>query len=192
MLNRPFKSVAELGAVFSGTPWRNLDFFTPESGSAALLDVFCVADATSSSSITAGKVNLNTRQALVLQSILSGAYKNHLSPATSVIDANGTATAALIAGNLVARTSDTLGNLGRGSGPLVNVADFVGKWISSAAVTGATVPFNISGANSYAGFSGLAATTASPLNTPPNLSYLLNQDAGTSAGYTTMVVQRYR
>ena len=42
ILNRPFRSVADLGYVFSGTPFKNLDFFTPESGYAGLLDVFCI------------------------------------------------------------------------------------------------------------------------------------------------------
>ena len=32
MLHRPFRSVAELGYVFSDRPWKNLDFFSPESG----------------------------------------------------------------------------------------------------------------------------------------------------------------
>ncbi|MEI9999208.1 MAG: hypothetical protein WDO13_08540 [Verrucomicrobiota bacterium] len=41
ILNRPFRSVAEMSYAFSGTPWKNIDFFTPESGSSALLDVFC-------------------------------------------------------------------------------------------------------------------------------------------------------
>ena len=76
ILNRPFRSVADLGYVFSGTPWKNLDFFTPESGYAALLDVFCTADSDDPDGLVAGKVNLNTRQVPVLQAILAGAYQD--------------------------------------------------------------------------------------------------------------------
>src|ERR1700761_7281691 len=41
ILNRPFQSVAELGYVHRGMPWKSLDFFTPQSADDALLDVFC-------------------------------------------------------------------------------------------------------------------------------------------------------
>jgi len=84
ILNRPFKMVAELGYVFSGVAWRNLDFFTPESGFAPLLDVFCLNETSDPLGRTAGKINLNTRQVPVIQSILSGmnnqgnAYKDEL------------------------------------------------------------------------------------------------------------------
>ena len=30
-----------MGYVFRDLPWKNLDFFTPESADAALLDLFC-------------------------------------------------------------------------------------------------------------------------------------------------------
>ena len=36
-LDRPFRSVGELAFVFAGTPWRQLDFGTPESGFSGLL-----------------------------------------------------------------------------------------------------------------------------------------------------------
>ena len=71
MLNRPFRSVAELGYVFSGTPWKNLDFSTPESGYSELLDVFCVNESDDPSGLVAGKVDLNTRQAPVLAAVLA-------------------------------------------------------------------------------------------------------------------------
>ena len=189
VLNRPFKSVAELGAVFSGTPWRNLDFFTPESGSAALLDVFAVGEVPSTA-MTAGKVDLNTRQAPVLQSIIAGSYQNALSPTTSQIPAAGiNASAQAVASAIVSRTTGT--NVA-GGGPFANLAEFVGRYNVTSAAAGATAPYNIDGGNSYVGFSGLAATPSTLVNTPPNLSYLLNQDASSAGGYTTMVVQRYR
>jgi hypothetical protein len=188
VLNRPFKSVAELGAVFSDTPWRNLDFFTPESGSAALLDVFCVRDTTPSSAISAGKVDLNTRQVPVLQSILAGSYLNALSPTNPLIATNtGKVTAQTIANTIVQRTQGT----NAGYGLYANIADIVGRWNSQVAIPNATSPFLIDGGKSYVGFSGLAATGTNPVQTPPNLSYLLNSDPSVP-GYTAMVVQRYR
>lgn len=121
ILNRPFRSVAELGYVFSGTPWRNIDFNSPESGGASLLDLFCVADTTSiGSPLVAGKVNLNTRQAPVLSAILAGAYKDETSPgsvAISPAEANNIASDTAI--GLLKTT---------GTAPLMNVSELVGKW----------------------------------------------------------------
>lgn len=76
ILNRPFQSVAEMSHAFRGTPWKNIDFFTPESGDAALLDLFTVIENTSQSPIVAGKVNANTRQIPVLKALLAGALKD--------------------------------------------------------------------------------------------------------------------
>ena len=40
VLNRPFRSVGELGYAFRDLPFKSLDFFTVESADAGLLDVF--------------------------------------------------------------------------------------------------------------------------------------------------------
>jgi hypothetical protein len=69
VLCRPFRSVGEIGYAFRDMPWKNIDFFTPESADAGLLDVFTVNDV----DMIAGHVSLNTRQAPVLQALLSGA-----------------------------------------------------------------------------------------------------------------------
>jgi hypothetical protein len=74
LLHRPFRTVAELGYVFRDVPWKNIDFFTPESGDAALLDLFCINETGDPNGMVAGKVNLNTRQAPVLTAIVSGGY----------------------------------------------------------------------------------------------------------------------
>jgi hypothetical protein len=178
--------VAELGYVSSGTPWRQLDFSTPESGFNTLLDVFCINDTDDSKALVAGKVDLNTRQAPVLQAILAGAYKDELSSSLTVVP-KGTASANTVATELIRRTSDVTGTLGSGSGPFRNVSELIGRWVSSVPAVGSS----IDGSQSYAGFSGLAATTDTPKQDPPNLSYILSQDT-TSAGYTGQVVQRYR
>jgi hypothetical protein len=73
ILNRPFRNVGELGYAFRDLPWKNLDFFTANSADAGLLDIFCTSE---QPAMTAGKANLNTRQAPALQAIISGAIKN--------------------------------------------------------------------------------------------------------------------
>lgn len=69
VLQRPFQSVAELGYVFRDVPWKTLSFFDATSPDAALLDLFSVTD---EPVVTDGRVHLATRQAPVLQSLLSG------------------------------------------------------------------------------------------------------------------------
>jgi hypothetical protein len=134
MLNRPFRSVAEMGAAFRGSPWKHVDFFLPESADAALLDVFCITEPppltvtggsvalAASPPLIAGKVNLNTRQEPVLRAMLAGALKDEtgttgkLSPAS-----NGEATRAAQA--LIDRTTGTK----PWQGPLANNAELVGR-----------------------------------------------------------------
>jgi hypothetical protein len=136
ILHRPFKNVAELGYVFSDTPWKNIDFFTPQSGDNALLDLFCTHDPTANSPLVAGKVNLNTRQPLVLQAVLSGAYRDETAnlaspPAYSLPPLTAIETGS-IASALVAITTGTA----VGSGPLTNVGDLVGVPVSSGTSLG--------------------------------------------------------
>ncbi len=192
ILSRPFRTVGELGYVFSGTPWRNLDVSTPESGFSALLDVFCINDTEDPNGLVAGKVNLNTRQAPVLQAILAGAYEDEYGAAPSLSATSGAASVSVIANALVQRTSDITGALGTGSGPLQNLSEIVGKW------TGPVHPANSSitgsswdGGQSYSGFSGMPAVTGTVAQNPPNLSYILTLDTS-AAGYNLAVVKRYR
>ena len=135
MLHRPFRSVAELGYVFRDIPWKNLDFFTPESGDAGLLDTFTVHDFGDQNAMTAGRVNLNTRQAPVIRALLSGSQTdelfklgtfNYSFPSNSVqISATEMTN---IASRLIARTATS---------PLTHLGDLVGQW----------------GGGSYSGFS---------------------------------------
>lgn len=141
VLNRPFGSVAELGYVSSGTPWRNLDFCTPESMASALLDVFCISDSSGLEGLTAGRVSLNTRQTPVIQAILAGAYRDEFSNGTSLV--SGPISTNLASAMGTALTTRTATN------PLVNVSDLVGRWKGAVNVGG---PY-INGSKSYAGFS---------------------------------------
>lgn len=81
ILNRPFRSIAELGYVFRDLPWKTIDFFSPfngsnpQSGDLALLDVFCIED----SPVTRGRINPNTARPEILEALLTGTAKNSAS-----------------------------------------------------------------------------------------------------------------
>jgi hypothetical protein len=104
ILNRPFRNVAELGYVFRDLPWKTLDLFSEKSADAGLLDVFSINDEPAT---VAGRVNLNTRQAPVLQSVLAGANWD-LTPTS--VNNTGTPTAQIaptMATNIANATSAT-------------------------------------------------------------------------------------
>ena len=130
MLNRPFRSVADLAYVFRDEPFKNIDFFTPESGDVALLDVFCIDEDNRADGLIEGKVNLNTQQAPVLWAILNGAYRDELInakyPSAAVPPPLTLAEAKTIANLLTTRTSD---NTQVNTGQLANVSDLVGKFV---------------------------------------------------------------
>ncbi len=166
ILNRPFQSVAEMGYTFRGSAWKDIDFFTPESGDAALLDAFCLneLDAAPADVSVAGRVNLNTRQPAVLQALLQGVSKAEggiLSPA----EAQNAALA------LVNWTSDTTSATASGiltKGPLRNRSELVGKWVSTEGaslnttavsaggngIRGELVP-NLDGSLAFSGYSSM-------------------------------------
>jgi hypothetical protein len=75
ILNRPFRSVGELGYVFRDMPWKTLDFFSRRSADLGLLDLFSISDTDSSLPVVAGRVNLNSRQIAVLKTILLNGNK---------------------------------------------------------------------------------------------------------------------
>lgn len=146
ILNRPFQSVAELGYVFRGTPWKNLGFSTPESADAALLDVFCISEpppvpdastqaarkqastqgklkqtVESAPPLVAGKFNLNTRQEPVLRALMTGVIKDAQGKQV-VVDKDEASKAAKA---LITRTT----GYEQWNGPLSNVSELVGKML---------------------------------------------------------------
>jgi len=120
ILNRPFRSVSELGYVFKDTPWKNLDFYTPETGDAALLDLFCINEP--QSVMTAGRINLNTRQAPVLKAILSQTLKDELD--TTAMDSIRS-DLDTVANAIIARTTNS--TISRG--PFTNLSDLAGRLV---------------------------------------------------------------
>ncbi|CAN5688929.1 hypothetical protein BH09VER1_BH09VER1_03880 [soil metagenome] len=161
VLDRPFRSVAEMGYAFSDTPWKDVNFVMPESGDSALLDAFCLNKLNNSTGdvTVAGRVDLNTRQPKVLQALIQGAAK-----ADGVIISNTDAANAALA--LINWTADTTsansGILTRG--PLRNRSELVGKFIK--AVTYSSPPssntpnIGYDGALSYSGYSSLLTNPA--------------------------------
>ena len=73
VLQRPFRTVGELGYVFRDVPWKTLSFFDESSGDAGLLDFFSVND---EAALTDGRVAMNTRNAVVLQALIAGIGRN--------------------------------------------------------------------------------------------------------------------
>jgi hypothetical protein len=209
ILHRPYRSVAELGHVFSDTPFRNIDFFTPESGYSALLDVFCINEDYRPDALAAGRVDLNTKQAPVLQALLAGTYRdeeNNLSPVPAGAAPNLTSSEAVaISQALVKRT--TVGGTNPSVSlttpqPLSNISDIVGRWITGTTPGSVTTGSPGSGANpingaaSYDGFSADLSSQNSAGN------YGLYADTGVvgnpapgSAAYPTgnyNIIQRFR
>ena len=168
VLNRPFQSVAELGYVFSGTPWKNLDFFQPESGNAALLDMFCINDPSDANALTAGPLDLNTRQVPVLQAVLSLANKDLWNASSTPVTNAPNSAFTLLGGNgnqaqtfaqlLVKRTANAPAsgpNSGNGPQPLQNLSDLVGRWVAPVPVTVQNPTASSTGTNG--GIDGLAS-----------------------------------
>ena len=139
ILNRPFRSVAEMGYTFRGSPWKNISFFLPETGDAALLDLFCIAEPPPISNpggpaeppLVAGKVNLNTRQELVLRALLAGGLKDEYT-STQRLSGGATGEAAKAALKLLDRT--THAGAKPWLGPLTNVSELAGKLFSKGDV----------------------------------------------------------
>ena len=138
ILNRPFRSVGEMSYAFRGGLWKQLDFFTPESGDAALLDAFCVNEPPADA-IVAGKVDLNTRQPSVLKAILAGAYREELANLTGSLPTGAlkspldSTEAGNVAAKLVSISTDTT-NAWRG--PLSNISQIVGRFVPSPGAVG--------------------------------------------------------
>ncbi len=131
ILNRTFRSVAEMSYAFRGTPWKHLDFSLPETADAALLDIFCISEppqitssstglAASNAPLVAGKVSLNTRQEGVLKALMAGALKDELTASDTLAAGVDAAKAAQA---LIDRTTGTKPWLG----PLTNNAELAGK-----------------------------------------------------------------
>jgi hypothetical protein len=75
VLNRPFRSVAEMGYVFRDMPWKTVDFFSRRSGDLGLLSAFSVEDAEGAPSLVAGRVSFNSPHSRILSLLLQGSAR---------------------------------------------------------------------------------------------------------------------
>lgn len=119
ILNRAFQSVAEMGYAFRDLPWRSLNFFSADSPDAGLLDLFCLTETPNNG--IAGRVSLNSRNKLVLQSILAGVVTD---PVSGSVALNKPDT---VAQSLVNFTSPANAS----GGPLVNKSELATKFLAS-------------------------------------------------------------
>jgi hypothetical protein len=71
MMNRPFRSVGEMGYAFRDQPLRTISFSSPNSPDAGLLDLFSVNNYSDSSGMRGGVISLNSRQAPALAGVLT-------------------------------------------------------------------------------------------------------------------------
>ena len=111
LLNRPFRSVGELGYVFRDIPWKTLDFSTRRSGDLGLLDVFSLSETDGDPPLTAGQINLNTRQTAALAAALQNSSRQP-GVFTNVISTNqATTIAAAIVAESTARPFADKGDL---------------------------------------------------------------------------------
>ncbi|HSI85214.1 MAG TPA: hypothetical protein VK970_15595 [Candidatus Methylacidiphilales bacterium] len=120
ILNRPFRSVGELGYVFRDQPFRTLDFFTNLSADNGLLDVFITRDQTTIideqlSTVTAGQINPCNALIPVIQAVLAGSSKKDIDLVYNIKNE---------ASNLAQAIAAQL-HPASGSCPLLNRADLV-------------------------------------------------------------------
>lgn len=210
-LNRPYRTVAELGCVFRDTPWKNLDFFTPESADNALLDVFSISENMNPDALVAGKVDLNTRQQPVLQAILSGGALDDAQTGLGLNTPAAYTTNAFASNVAVALINRTTNTANPTNGPLVNTAELVGRFLGSNAIKNVTlqpiIPLGnnanpcislltaakgfCDGKLSYTGFSGGAwdSVNGAPLISSPVADITSAADAAYAATNTLNGVQ---
>jgi hypothetical protein len=124
ILNRPFQSVGELGYAFRDSPWKTIDFSSPVSGDAGLLDLFCLGNAP----VVAGHINPNVAPAPVDAAVLNGGVLTQANTGT-LTAAQATTLATQFRAAVVAR-------------PLVTRADLVNTLMTNSAVTNA-MPSNL-------------------------------------------------
>jgi hypothetical protein len=99
ILNRPFRSVAEMGYAFRDLPFKSIDFFTTNSADAGLLDTFCLTESPVSG-VTAGVINPNSANQPVLRAVLARVLKDELN-ASSTLGVNPDSEADRIATTMI-------------------------------------------------------------------------------------------
>ena len=157
-LNRPFRSVAELGYVFRDDPWKTLNLISANSADAGLLDIFYIGAAPSSTSdpnfpppdVIAGKMNINsaavnatyasaTPSSPVLQALISQTLRDYQSAASTTGDPTTLNSAIATTANTQTLSTNMI-NYMKTNGPLMNIADVPNAYPQVPAATGPTPP----------------------------------------------------
>jgi hypothetical protein len=134
MMNRPFRSVGEMGYAFRDQPFRTLSFSSVNSPDAGLLDLFSVNDYTNSAGTRGGVINLNSRQAPALAAVLTSTITQENTPrGTGGAPLPSPVPLASPSANSVA-TSLTLSTI---TTPVVNRAGLVNLIANETGLTGA-------------------------------------------------------
>jgi hypothetical protein len=120
MLNRAFTSPGDLGFVHRGEPWKDIDFFTPESGDAGLLEFFSVDE---EPALVSGRINLNAAPREVLDALLRGAI---LDESDAALPTLSNVQAGTLASGLAAAT---------GSTPFKSLSDLVTSFSGNTALS---------------------------------------------------------
>jgi len=136
-LQRPFQNVGELGYAYNPITGNTLDFRTPGSSEAALLDFFTY-NTTDNTAIyhlpyplRAGPVNINTRNSAVIAALLTGALPTWPPPGTGVPSSSATPAATLIANATSVQPAGYDGGQPVGRQDLARLAAAVGTTIGS-------------------------------------------------------------
>lgn len=139
IMNRPFRSVGEMGYGFRDQPFKTLDFSSASSPDAGLLDLFAVYEYDDASGMRAGVVNLNSLQPAPIAAALGNTIRREDTP--RVMSTGPTPTpspqpsplitsaATAVAGSIVAQTSAT---------PIVNRANLT-RLVANETGLGASV-----------------------------------------------------
>ena len=140
MMNRPFRSVGEMGYAFRDQPFKTLSFSSGTSSvpspDAGLLDLFTTNDYSDPSGMRAGVISLNSAQAPALASVLTSTIRREDTPRTNdTAPSPSPSPLGSPSANNVA-TSLTLSTI---SSPLVNRAGLA-TLIASETGLGASVP----------------------------------------------------
>jgi len=118
MMNRPFRSVGEMGYAFRDQPFRTLSFSSANNPDAGLLDLFSVNDYSDSSGTRGGVVSLNSRQAPALAGVLTSTIRREDTPRNNA----GTSPSPSPLASPAANSAATNLVLSTSSAPLVNRA----------------------------------------------------------------------
>ena len=111
-----------MGYAFRDDPWRSLDFFSGKSADAGLLDLFCLYAVPNG--IAHGRIDLNTRNPVLVQSLLNGSVDDVMK--TNMVSPTAAASVAAIYTNTTTTS------------PFVNKADLAVNFIGTTAFSGAT------------------------------------------------------